>query len=158
MVAAERDDGGANIQDQFGLTYNWPFGSAARLLHDHIPDRDRHLVIWVLKRQAEEELAAVKHSPFTEEFGFLGFQRPRHGLPSPAIAIIITLSFQPHGPRPPPCSPLHGFTTKWYVEVVQNRSFLQALKNSVYWGSRWRHLRGSWEPRSFASDRRTNSS
>jgi spermidine/putrescine transport system permease protein len=83
--------------------------------------------------QAEEGAGKVKHrSLHGRKFGFLGFFNVLVMvyllLP---IAIIILYSFNLTAAT---MFPLPGFTTKWYVEVVQNRSFLQALKNSVYVG------------------------
>ena len=47
------------------------------------------------------------------------------------ILIIILYSFNLTAAT---MFPLQGFTTKWYREVFRNRSFLVALKNSVYVG------------------------
>ena len=47
------------------------------------------------------------------------------------IAIIILYSFNLTAAT---MFPLQGFTTKWYSEVLHNRSFLVALRNSVYVG------------------------
>jgi ABC-type spermidine/putrescine transport system permease subunit II len=47
------------------------------------------------------------------------------------ILIIILYSFNLTAAT---MFPLQGFTTKWYREVFRNRSFLFALKNSVYVG------------------------
>jgi len=47
------------------------------------------------------------------------------------ILIIILYSFNLTAAT---MFPLQGFTTKWYREVFRNRSFLIALKNSVYVG------------------------
>jgi spermidine/putrescine transport system permease protein len=83
--------------------------------------------------QAEEGSAAVKHrSLHGRKFGFLGvFNALVMVYLLLPIAIIILYSFNLTAAT---MFPIHGFTTKWYVEVLQNRSFLQALKNSVYVG------------------------
>ncbi len=45
------------------------------------------------------------------------------------IAIIFLFSFNPNSAG---VFPMQGFSGKWYVNLVQNRNFLVAAKNSVY--------------------------
>ena len=45
------------------------------------------------------------------------------------IAIIFLFSFNPNSAG---TFPMQGFSGKWYVNLVHNRNFLEAAKNSVY--------------------------
>jgi ABC-type spermidine/putrescine transport system permease subunit II len=45
------------------------------------------------------------------------------------IAIIFLFSFNPNSAG---TFPMQGFSGKWYVNLVHNRNFLAAAKNSVY--------------------------